>query len=491
MNPISVTEEQLTQGGPALLEFLEPLARTGRVFFVGDDLVALTATSTLRTSRRNPTQALLEAGLVRFESKNGQPAALTNWARLQTALNTRLSDPVARTTLPTVGRIQYLPALGPDPLAAERLVRMQPGLYLAVDGPVLFVGQWPSLPEADPAYPHLNTWLTGLCLRSPNSAHFLRGWAAAALCRAFLRDFPVLLIDAPKKSCGKTRLAQALSVLLCGQETASLQYTGDEGEMERRIATIPDRAGPNLIVIDNIRPKQGQIRSVRSQLLSSAATSHCVYGRRMHHGPHPLFSPLFVATMNAGQVEPDLADKTWRVCLTRPAGTAHRRLEPDPLAYAHAHRLALLSELVDLLTSLPLARADAFHTRFYGAETILRTVAAALDPTGFDHHVETPDAAVRQLYHVLRDNGGTLPVQALLDLIEREAARVRDLAELVGGLERTSRGRVGAFVDLLTDFYIGQDFLVDTHRFRFILGESNISLQEPLSAEAETTPPTA
>jgi hypothetical protein len=56
MTPIPITEEQLAQGGPALLEFLEPLARTGRVFYIGgDDLVALTATDTLRTNRHRPS----------------------------------------------------------------------------------------------------------------------------------------------------------------------------------------------------------------------------------------------------------------------------------------------------------------------------------------------------------------------------------------------------------------------------------------------------
>jgi hypothetical protein len=358
---------------------------------------------------------------------------------------------------------------------------MAPGIKFTPEGePVMFMCANKSIAiqtKPDPTCPHLKAWFKGFLFKSKAHHGNLIGWAAAAFVRPFLQEFPILLIDAKLKSTGKTQLMSSLHYLLTGENCQPMIHTGSEEDMERRLSHRGGmKPGPIMLCLDNIRPKQNARRTIRSQFLCACSTTFVIQGRKLH-GIVPVGPVLIMATMNGGQVEPDLSDRTWKISLTRPRTQSHRKLIPHPVEYVKQYRSELVSEIIYLLTNKPFAPPATFSTRFYNAEHIVQHVTDQLGlEWGLDHSVESADASVKQLYHLINDLGGEPKLTEILHRVDIERKRLPDLAEVCEGLERVAHGREQELRAVLIDNYLGQKFRVDDAVFSFkIVGDTLIT----------------
>jgi hypothetical protein len=257
--------------------------------------------------------------------------------------------------------------------------------------------------EVDPAYPHLRAWLSDIHFTSPIYKANLYGWILSLLARSACREFPFLVLDATSRKQGKSTLCAAISQFLVGHDMAPITHTGEESEFEKRLSAYCNLPGPNLVTIDNVRPKRGQTGTIRSQFLAVAATNPtpCVRGLYRKRS-EPIYCPVIVFTMNGASLESDLYDRSVRVVLT---GEEGRYFDPSPLEYAVKHRTALLSEALTILEKVDLTKRLTFKGRM---GTFERIAVCATEELGLMANydpdaVSTPDAVVRELVTLIED----------------------------------------------------------------------------------------
>ncbi len=306
----------------------------------------------------------------------------------------------------TVGTEGNYVQLGPAYSAERHLVYFGSGLD-------------PHAVEAvDRDYPHLTSWLSALEFTSPCFRANLYGFVVACFARTECPTFPFLLVDATSKKQGKTTLVEALAYLITGRTVTPITYTGDESEVEKRLAGSCGKPGPNVIFIDNVRAKRGQTSAIRSQFLAVASTSpypaiRPVYGKQNV----PIDWPIIMMTMNEGSVESDLHDRSVRLVLT---GKEGRYFDPHPLEYVKAHRMELLAEIFAILRDTQ-ADPEGFcpATRFGEFEAIAQQAAEKLNmAVRFDPDaIDTPDNEVRELVAFVEsaceEKGGPVSVDDL------------------------------------------------------------------------------
>lgn len=278
---------------------------------------------------------------------------------------------------------------------------------------LLFCGKTLQPVPVSADYPHLRRWFSSIEFTDERYRANLYGWVLASLARPVCEQFPFLLVDGAERKVGKSTVAEAICYFLSGEAASPITHTGDESEFEKRVAGKCGRPGPNVIYIDNVRPKRGATRSIRSQLLATAATNafpsiRPVYGRK----PVRLDFPILIFTMNDGSVENDLHDRALRVVL---GGQAGRYFDPNPLEYVKQHRAALLSEATHLLSTVRVDGEFKHVTRLGTWERVATRAAAVLGFTT-DYNPDagdTSDALVKELDAVIQglnsENGGRAP----------------------------------------------------------------------------------
>lgn len=352
---------------------------------------------------KNRASTLLSE-LVQVMDRRG-PAGLGYRGVIGSWLNTFIeSNPHMFEAMPSVEGIVRLPALTER---QGRFVKAGPGAWAGR----LYAGAQVKLPEPDTSYPLLRQWLSDLRFYSPLHYGNLMGWVLAALVRPEIREFPFLVVDGTDRKVGKSRVASALAEFVVGRQVAPITFTGDEHEIEKRFGGLVGQPGPNLLFIDNVRPKRGQSGAIRSQLLAAMATSPSVAIRKNYgKEPEPIYYPLVVFTANEASVESDLHDRNVRVILTG----AGRYFDPDPVLFVADNRLALLAEAFHLLGQIG-PRAPGFKpgTRFRAFEWVARESARLLGLAA-DYQpdaVDTADNLVKELVSVVGDleNDGAGP----------------------------------------------------------------------------------
>lgn len=389
---------------------LTGLAETGRVVLskTGEWLVLDPDRGVYTTLRSRDALARLEVhGLVAVVNEDGGPAGARAKGDASSVLSALIGDPLVAQFLPTVASVVRQPAftfVGRQ--SGPRTLQRRKNAMDAADA-VLTIGAPVDTSTVDPAYPHLKTVFSGLTFQAPVYYPNLIGITCAMFARTAMGPFPIVLLDARKKSSGKSTLAEALVYLLTGREGAEpIVYTGEEQELERRFGMFCGRAGPNLIWIDNVRAKTGQAHQIRSQLLSAMATTRCVRVRGLYREPAPLFDPIVIATMNGVRVEGDLSDKVVRVSLAmKDEGALHQVITPNPLHYAQEYRREIVAEACHVLESIGLDPVPSmvFSTRFYDFESV---AVAAAKHLGFDctfrsDTVDSADAFLEELFRVV------------------------------------------------------------------------------------------
>jgi hypothetical protein len=421
-------------------------------------------------------QMVLDKGIIRLaqEARRGGP---TIAARGFTAAYERFISRLPhvypdRLSFPRVSGLYRLPAVVRD--ESGRLVQAWPGHHrerrlLFTNGMV----QPQEVEACDTSYPTLKRWMSAIEFTDEVYRGNLMGYILSCLCRPVLPQFPFLVVDATSRKQGKTTVADAIAYFLTGETVAPITHTGDEQELEKRIASACGLPGPNIVYLDNIRPKRGQSGVIRSQFLAAAATSPTVkvrpvYGKRAE----PVDFPITMLTMNEAVVESDLHDRSVRLVLT---GKAGRYFDPNPLAYAKTYRHELQCEAVHLLQSLDMAGAFDPVTRMGDWEEIATKAAQALglscnyDPDA----VDTPDAAVKELVSLVSEMAEeneldpTFPELAERLILNREA--LPELFSLIRRTNATTNARRGYALRKFMGGLEERCLCIDGKRVRFMI----------------------
>lgn len=427
----------LSDDDSALKARLQVLGQSLQVFQKDEVLYFLTDDG--HSVRRFPDKyakgmgAQLLTGFVRLVDSDGRYMQRT--PRHTIALGEAVLSVLGRypDTWPTLDSCVHGPVFQPND--NNKLVRKSEGYER---GQLILAPQLPAfLPPVIPGYPHLHKLFSGLLFAREVYRGNLLGYAVAMFCRTGIESFPILLLDSNQKSSGKTVTAQALALLMTGNESEAspITFTGRELEFEQRLGSFAGRPGPNPIVIDNIHLFGKNSYGIRSQAMSTAVHHHSSRCRQLYKGPVPLFDPLFICTMNGALVEDDLSDKALIISVDRPPGAASfREIEPWPLDYVRQHRMDLLAEVYQILERITLDDHHTGHTRFFSFEQIVLGAARELGlEASFDpKQVRSPNIVIRELISVLAsfEYARTLGIQPLTNRIRAEPG-CRQLNEIL------------------------------------------------------------
>ena len=444
-------------------------------FILTDTDPAGNLTARRLTSPLTLGQAVLDRGIIRLmqEVRGGQSATPRGYLAAYERYLTRLPQlSPHRLSFPRVTGLYRLPAVVTDD--SGRLCQAWPGVH--PDRHLLFVnGMVPpaEVEVANPDYPLLKEWMSSIEFTSEVFRANLMGYILSCLARPILPQFPFLVVDATSRKQGKTTVADAIAYFLTGDTVSPITHTGDEQELEKRIASSCGLPGPNIVYLDNIRPKRGQSGVIRSQYLAAAATNPCVkvrpvYGKRAE----PVDYPITMLTMNEARVESDLHDRSVRVVLT---GKAGRYFNPNPFVMVKQYRRQLQAEAIHLLQSLDLNAEFKPVSRMGDWEQIATLAAAKLGlTTDYDADaVDTPDAAVKELISLVTEMceestaHPTFPDLADRLLMNRDA--LPELHSIVKRTNATTSARRGNAIRKFMWSLSERALCIDAKRVQFVI----------------------
>jgi hypothetical protein len=360
--------------------------------------------------------------------------------------------------LPVVDRVVRAPCYD---IVGGRLVRSGPGLDV-VRRRYVEVPNYGILPPADPHYPLLKAWFSGLLWQDPTHYANWLGTICAAWARTAIEAFPILLLDSNKKSAGKTYTAESFCRLFMGVPKPAITYSGTEGEMETRFGGYcASQQAPVPIMVDNIRCSRRAGGRMHSSALCAATSSHFSAFRKLYHGMAGVSDPIFVFTMNRAKLDDDLFDKTQTFSLYLPPELRNRKLVPMPVRFVERNRLGLIAEIEDILSKITLPADLPTTTRFYEFQAIAQASAALLgmcpnfDPSLF--RVMNP--AAEEMLCIMLDDFAGHPVQvdSLFDKVQAQGEKLPYWNDALHQLSGSDKSRKRLFPDMLQDL-CGQEF---------------------------------
>lgn len=180
--------------------------------------------------------------------------------------------------IPTLNGLMARPFMRPD-----GTIMREPGydalsgyLLLDQDTPPLVVPEKPTEQDVANAVTVLRDLVSDFPFAGPE--HF-SAWLAtlltAAARPAIDGPVPMLWLDANRRGTGKSKLGRLIGVITAGGKPTELSWTGDEKEMESRIASLLN-GGDNYAFFDNA------CGTIRNPILERFLTSYAFDYRRFH-----------------------------------------------------------------------------------------------------------------------------------------------------------------------------------------------------------------
>lgn len=199
---------------------------------------------------------------------------------------------------------------------------------------------------------HLRTLLGGFCFRGDADVANTIGLMLTGLLMNLLVIIgkAIALIDGNQPGLGKTLLVRVIGIVLNGVDPRLIHFTQDEEELQKRIcATLRDNR-QSVLLIDNAKVRSGSVVSSPTIEANSMApeVSLRILGKSENYTrPNDL---LWALTMNDTRTSPDLVSRSLPVQLAYEGTPEDRTFDgPDPISYAHEHRLAILGELAGMV----------------------------------------------------------------------------------------------------------------------------------------------
>lgn len=169
-----------------------------------------------------------------------------------------------------------------------------------------------------------------------------------AVCRPTLPTAPAIGFDAPTAGSGKTKLAECLSILACGNSEVT-PAVSDEDELRKKI-TSTLMAAKQVLLLDNV---EGNIKSpILAGFLTTPEWSDRVLG-----GNALMTAPNRLLTLFTGNNLNPLGDLVRRILIVRidprmdATAVWQRNFDEDPVQYVRENRQELVAAGLSLLLS--------------------------------------------------------------------------------------------------------------------------------------------
>lgn len=392
------------------------------------------------------------------------------------ALEAAFRSPTYLSKLTTVHSVHRLPAWHFD----GRYIPARPGLMHSGRRATLYVGEKTVLPEADPSFPLLNKWLSGIIFSEPHGEGNLLGLVISMFARHTYKGFPHLVLGAPYPSSGKTAVAESITRLLLGKKALPATYKSDQEKFETAIGTrFADKPGPSVIFIDNVNGKRGGAGGIIANQALAGMAASTAFGLNKHYSSiRPVFSPIVLFTFNDARVQADLRDKVVQVHMTRPPKERHRKLEPHPDEFVELNRLGMLAEIGLVFSKIPSQPAGlTYPIRYYEAAYVAQAAAQILGKTyNYDLAAnETADGVLQDMYYALEDcDGNSLSLQDFTSRLDQAKGEVHNLLENV---KRNSTGKVKFIRRYVEDNIADQEHKFQGHKFQIVFGGKGVKLE--------------
>lgn len=158
---------------------------------------------------------------------------------------------------------------------------------------------------------------------------------------------PGFVVEANQPGAGKGELAQVLSVIKTGKSSATITFTYDESELEKRMGASVKR-GDRLLILDNVKPSMSGKEiggAVLERTLTDRIASFRILGQsETIQVPNNI---LVVLTYNGGTLSRDLASRSIRSYLEVVGAPENRHFDiPDIVSYCEENLESIIGELM-------------------------------------------------------------------------------------------------------------------------------------------------
>ncbi len=249
--------------------------------------------------------------------------------------------------------------------------------------------------------------------------------------QAFRGPVPLFLIDANVRGSGKSLFADAIGLIVLGDDLPRMSNPGDDDEARKRITSLAIR-GDSLCLIDNITTEFGGA-SIDAALTSTRWQDR-ILGRS-----EVVDMPLAITWLATGNNVVLMGDTSRRICHIRLNCKEERPEERDGFrhanlrAHVHQHRAELVSACLTILRAFHVAgRPQAKLSGWGSYEGWSELVRQAVVWLGFPdpaagrielmNRADTQLQALRQLiecWHEVDPHGEGITTSGLMDLLSR------------------------------------------------------------------------
>lgn len=285
---------------------------------------------------------------------------------------------------------------------------------------------YPILPTADPTHTRFWEFIDRFCPATPADRTLIAAFALAPLFYDRAAQRPAWAIDTvDAQASGKTTLVKMVAALY-GETPLGLDLktlNNDLTQVKKRVLSTEGRA-KRIALFDNIT-ESFKGANLADLVTESAITGMAPYGRGEETRANDL---TWVCTVNGGSVDTDMASRTYKIKIRKPAAY-NPRWEPDTLAFVEANRLQILADALHMLATAPervregsrFAPFDAVvlsavcrdDEDFKAADEAIRTRATEANEDT-EHAAELAELIVRYLSQWREEDTGILPGCALV-----------------------------------------------------------------------------
>lgn len=207
------------------------------------------------------------------------------------------------------------------------------------------------------------------------------GLMLTPLIRHAVGNVPFHLIHASMERTGKTKLVDAISIVVTGQESPAIQVSEREEETEKRI-TSAMRAGKPILFFDNLRD------FLDSASLAALATAKVWEGRVLGRSELATFPNRSTVVMTGNNVRTtgELVKRTMPILLQAKTDAPEDRqdfVHPDLPAWVRFHRVRIVGALLGLVERWKDAGRPSGRVRLGGFEEWAAAVGGMLEGTAW------------------------------------------------------------------------------------------------------------
>ena len=241
---------------------------------------------------------------------------------------------------------------------------------------------YPILPQADPTHMRFWEFVDHFLPATPADRTLIAAFMLAPMFYVKSASRPAWAIDTvDSQGSGKTTLVKMCAALY-GETPIGLDLktlNNDVNEIKKRILSTEGRS-KRIALFDNLT-ESFKGANLADFVTESAISGRASYGRGEETRANDI---TWVATMNGGEVDTDMATRTYILRIRKPEKYAPR-WESNTFAYIEAHRLQILADGLHMIATAPeRIRADSRFALFDAS--VLSAVCA--DDAEFDAAAE-------------------------------------------------------------------------------------------------------